>query len=439
MSPAPSPLAGRTIVVGIGAGIAAYKTPELVRLLARAGARVQVVLSAAARPFVTLRTLQAVSGQRVATEGFDPAPEGSEAAESADARASESGPGAIAQRADLIVLAPATEELLVDLSLGTARDLLSTLALAARAQVLVAPAIDVDRWQQAALQEHVGRLRARGVWLCGPESAEHASPSADADHMSEPGTIFDQAQAILRRERPLLGRKLLISAGPTFEAIDPVRFIGNRSSGKMGFALAAEAAVRGAEVILAAGPVALPTPPSVTRADYESAAQLAGIVLPALDRGDLDGIVMTAAVADFTPTQVAAHKLKKRALGDRLHIELEPTLDILAELGRRRGDARSPLLVGFAAETRDVLAYAQDKLERKRCDVIVANDVSEPGSGFGADYNRVTLVQRGDTPGEPARCEALPLLPKTEVACAIWDRLTPLLLRRSRNPPSRSS
>lgn len=427
MTDATTSLAGRTIVVGISGGIAAYKTPDLVRGLVRAGAKVFVVMTEAAQQFVTPLSLQTVSGHRVGTELFD---------RSQEAPDSEIGHIALADRADLLLLAPATADLLARLSLGLADDLLTTLALACRAPVLVAPAMNVKMWQHAAVQEHVQRLRLRGVHFCGPDAGELACGWVGPGRMSEPSTIVEQARTVLSGTASLLGRKLLISAGPTYEAIDPVRFIGNRSSGKMGFALAAEAARRGAAVTLAAGPVALPTPAGVTRIDYESAAQLADLVLSALAAGDLDGIVMAAAVADFTPMQVANQKLKKQALGERMHIELKPTLDILAELGRRRGDASRPLLVGFAAETHDVLTYAQDKLRRKRCDVIVANDVSEAGSGFGADHNRVALVTRSAENERDVQVEELALMPKANVAAAIWDRLTPLLLRRDEILPT---
>lgn len=412
------PLSDRTIVVGVSDCLAAHKAPELVRLLVQAGARVHVVMTEAAQQFVTSLTLQTVSGHPVATELCD---------RSQAAPDSALGHCALPHRADLFLVAPATADLLARLSLGLANDLLSTLALACGAPLLVAPTMNVHMWAHPAVQEHVERLRARGAHVCGPESVERASGWLDPGRMSEPSAIVAQAAALLRRSTPLAGYKLLISAGPTFEVIDPVRFIGNRSSGKMGFALAAEAARRGAQVILAAGPVALPTPQGVTRIDYESAAQLAEIVLAAQQRGDLDGIVMTAAVADFTPTQPATQKIKKRAQGERMSIELAPTLDILAELGQRRGTERRPLLVGFAAETQNVLAYAKDKLARKRCDVIIANDVSESGSGFGAEHNRVTIVQRPSIQGGDPQVEALPLLPKTEVAAALWDRLTPAL------------
>ena len=419
-SPAVHDLRGRRIVVGVSGGIAAYKVPDLVRLLVRAGASVHVVMTQAAQQFVTPLTLQTVSGHPVATDLFD------RQHESPD---SEIGHIALADRADLLLIAPATADLLSRLSLGLANDLLTTLALACRAPLLLAPAMNVNMWQHAAVQEHVARLQQRGAKLCGPDAGELACGWIGPGRMSEPSVIVDAAAALLRQTGSLAGRRILISAGPTYEAIDPVRFVGNRSSGKMGFALAAEAARRGAHVILAAGPVALPTPAGVQRVDYESAAQLADIVLSALDRQDLDGIVMTAAVADFRPSQVAAQKLKKRTLGDRLTIELEPTLDILAELGRRRGSDPRPLLVGFAAETTDVIAYAKDKLARKRCDVIVANDVSEAGSGFGSDHNRVTLLQRSLESGSDVLVDALPLLPKTQVAAAIWDRLEPAVTR----------
>jgi len=412
------PLSGRTIVVAVSDCLAAHKAPELVRLLVQAGAHVQVVMTEAAQQFVTPLTLQTVSGHQVVTELCD---------RRQTAPDSEHGHCALPDRADLFLVAPATADLLARLSVGLANDLLSTLALACRAPLLIAPAMNVNVWQHPAVQEHVERLRDRGAHVCGPEANERACGWLEPGRMSEPSAIVAQAAALLRRSTPLAGYKLLISAGPTFEAIDPVRFIGNRSSGKMGFALAAEAARRGAQVILAAGPVALPTPHGVARIDYESAAQLAEIVLSAQQRGDLDGIVMTAAVADFTPTQPATQKIKKRAQGERMSIELAPTLDILAELGQRRGAQHRPLLVGFAAETQDVLAYAKDKLARKRCDVIVANDVSESGSGFGAEQNRVTIVQRPSMQGGEPQVEALPLLPKTEVAAALWDRLTPSL------------
>ncbi len=414
-----APLLGRRILLGISGGIAAYKTPELVRLLVRAGATVQVVMTRAAAQFVTPLALSTVSGQPVADELFDL---GREAGGSGISHID------LADRAELLLVAPATADVLARLSLGLADDLLTTIALACRAPLLLAPAMNVNMWQHAAVQEHVTRLVARGAQLCGPEAGELACGWVGPGRMSEPATIVERVIALLAPQpRPLSGRQILISAGPTYEALDPVRFIGNRSSGKMGFALAAEAARRGAKVMLVAGPVSLPTPPGVRRVDIESAAELSEAVLGAQARGELDAIVMTAAVADFRPRQAAAQKIKKTPGGAGLTLQLEPTLDVLAELGRRRGAASQPLLVGFAAETQDVLGYAQGKLQAKGCDVIVANDVSEPGSGFGSDDNRVTVIRRASEPSAAPLMEALPKLAKTEVAAALWDRLTPLL------------
>ncbi|HNN94051.1 MAG TPA: bifunctional phosphopantothenoylcysteine decarboxylase/phosphopantothenate--cysteine ligase CoaBC [Pseudomonadota bacterium] len=415
----PAPLSGRRVLLGVSGGIAAYKTPELVRQLTRAGAVVNVVMTAAAAQFVTPLALATVSGNAVGTDLFDL---------SREAGGSGISHIDLADRAELLLIAPATADLLARLSLGLADDLLTTIALACRAPLLLAPAMNVNMWQHATVQEHVQRLLARGAQLVGPDAGELACGWVGAGRMSEPVEIVARViERLAPPARPLSGRKVLISAGPTYEALDPVRFIGNRSSGKMGFALAAAAAERGAEVVLVAGPVALPTPPGVQRIDIESAAQLAEQVLAAQAAGDLDAVIMTAAVADFRPAQVAAQKLKKNTLSAGLTVQLEPTLDVLAELGRRRGAGRQPLLVGFAAETHDVVSYARGKLEKKGCDVVVANDVSEPGSGFGADDNRVTVIRRALPPGGEPDVEALPKLPKSAVAAALWERLTPLL------------
>jgi len=426
-------LTGRTVVLGVGGGIAAYKAAELVRLLRKAGADVRVVMTAAAQAFMTPLTLQTLSGHPVGTELFDLTQE------------SQIGHIALADRADLLLIAPATADLLARLSLGLADDLLTTLALACRARVCVAPAMNVNMWQKPQVQEHVARLRSRGVEICGPEPGELACGWVGEGRMSEPQALVEYVGRLLdcgdeKLGARLGGRRVVIAAGPTYEALDPVRFLGNRSSGKMGFALAREAARRGAEVTLVAGPVALSTPPGVRRVDVESAAEMAEAVLPAVAPDAADIIVMAAAVCDYRPAQVAAHKLKKVTLGEQPVIPLIPTEDILAELGRRRGQRRTPLLVGFAAETHDVEAYALRKLREKRCDVIVANDVAEPGSGFGTDTNRVTLItapgqepqpdglpdqlpdERPDAPPAP-QIERLPQLPKDEVASQIWDRL----------------
>lgn len=413
------PLSGRTIVLGIGGGIAAYKSAELVRLLRKAGAEVYVIMTAAAQRFITPLTLQTLSGHPVGTDLFDLTQE------------SEIGHIALADRADLLLIAPATADLLARLSLGLADDLLTTLAMACRAPLLLAPAMNVHMWQKPQVEEHLARLCARGAEVVGPEPGELACGYTGTGRMSEPAVLLSRVEAICARTDPapsLLGRRVVITAGPTYEALDPVRFLGNRSSGKMGFALAQAAARRGAEVVLISGPVALSTPAGVARKNVESAAEMAAAVLPFVDSQagsqPADVIIMTAAVADFRPVSVAEQKIKKTSQEQTLELSLVPTLDILAELGRRRGPRSRPLLVGFAAETQDVEAYALRKLSQKRCDVIVANDVAEPGSGFGTDTNRVTLIMG---PATHPHIERLPSLPKDEVAVRLWERLEPLL------------
>lgn len=415
------PLRAKLVILGVGGGIAAYKSAELVRLLTRAGATVHVSMTAAAQQFITPLTLQALSGHPVGTELFDLT------------RESQISHIALADQADLLLVAPATADLLARLSLGLGDDLLTTVALACRAPVLLAPAMNVNMWEHPQVQENLQRLRQRGAQVVGPEAGELACGWVGAGRLAEPQAICEAATALLvgSERRDLSGRRVLVTAGPTFEALDPVRFIGNRSSGKMGFALAAAAARRGAEVTLVAGPVHLPTPPRVRRIDVESAAEMAAAVLPAarLSPAAAEVIVMCAAVADFRPAAVAPDKLKKQALGAHPTVELVPTIDILAELGRTRAPG-GPLLVGFAAETTAVEAYARRKLVEKRCDVIIANDVSAPDSGFGVDTNRVTLLTDAG-PEQPPQVLPLPLLTKVETAERIWDHLAVLLAGRS--------
>ena len=440
-------LSGKTIVLGIGGGIAAYKAAELVRLLVKAGATVRVVMTAAAQQFITPLTLQTLSNHPVATELFDLTQE------------SEIGHIALADAADLLLVAPATADLIARLALGLAGDLLTTVALACPAPLLLAPAMNVNMWAHPQVREHVEKLTSRGARIVGPDPGELACGWIGPGRLVDPAQIVAAAAALLATSpRPhvqrggagpvqaqapiqapaqdLAGTRVLVTAGPTYEALDPVRFIGNRSSGKMGFAIAAAAASRGAQVTLVAGPVSLPTPPGVRRVDVESAAQMAAAVLPVLEpAGDgaqvgVDVVVMTAAVADFRPAEPAAQKLKKAALGERPTVTLEPTVDILRELGARRRGTQ-PILVGFAAETREVEAYAARKLREKRCDLVVANDVSEPGSGFGTDTNRVTLLWNGKgAGGEPTPApvvDRLPQLSKDAVAARILDRVVKLL------------
>jgi phosphopantothenoylcysteine decarboxylase/phosphopantothenate--cysteine ligase len=395
-----SSLAGRKIVLGVSGGIAAYKAAELVRLLVKAGAEVRVIMTAAAQKFITPLTLQTLSQHPVSTDTFDLQMEATV------------GHIDLADRAELLVVAPATADVMARLAQGMANDLLTTVALACRAPILLAPAMNVNMWSHPATQANLKTLAERGVHTVGPGAGELACGWVGSGRMSEPPEIVSACERVLGG-RDLAGLDVLVTAGPTFEAIDPVRFVGNRSTGKMGFALARAAARRGARVTLVAGPVALATPPGVERVDVESAREMHEAVMTRADGQAL--IVMTAAVADYRPKTSAAKKLKKEKLGAQASIDLVANPDILAELTSRAWTRRRPAIVGFAAETDDVEKRAVEKRRKKGCDLLVANDVSEPGSGFGTDTNRVLLV-------DDAGVEALPLLSKDEVADRILDR-----------------
>jgi phosphopantothenoylcysteine decarboxylase/phosphopantothenate--cysteine ligase len=394
-------LEGRRIVVGVAGGIAAYKAAELVRALVKAGAEVRVVMTDAAQKFVTPLTLQALSQHPVATDTFDLTQEAT------------IGHIELADRAELLVIAPATADVIARLAHGLANDLLTTVALACRAPVLLAPAMNVNMWRHAATRANLRTLVERGVHTVGPDAGELACGWIGEGRMIEAGEIA-AACARLLGPRDWAGRRVVVTAGPTFEPIDPVRFIGNRSTGKMGFAIAARAARRGAEVTLVAGPTALPTPAGVTRVDVETALQMREATLAAVEGAAM--VVMTAAVADYRPTAAAPEKLKKEALGESPQVTLTRNPDILTEL-----KGRAPVVVGFAAETEDVERHAADKLRQKGCDLMVANDVSEEGSGFGTDTNRVVLLARDGS------IERLPRMSKDEVAERILDRARTLL------------
>lgn len=397
-------LSGRRIVLGVSGGIAAYKAAELVRLFVKAGAEVRVMMTEGARKFVQPLTFQALSQHPVAVDTFDLQQEAT------------IGHIELADRAELLVIAPASADVIARLAHGLANDVVTTVALACRAPLLVAPAMNVNMWSHPATVANVALLRARGATIIGPGSGELACGWVGSGRMSEPPEIVAAAEGLLGRARDLAGRAVLVTAGPTFEAIDPVRFVGNRSTGKMGFAIAEAAAARGAAVTLVAGPTALPTPGGVARVDVESARQMREVVM---ERAAAQAaIVMTAAVADYRPAEIAPTKLKKAALGEAPSIRLTQNPDILAELGRMA--APRPLLVGFAAETDDVERRAVEKRAQKGCDLLVANDVSEEGSGFGTDTNRVLLVD-----GEGAAW--LPRLTKREVADRILDRVAAAL------------
>ncbi len=394
----------RRILLVISGGIAAYKTPELVRALAKCGHAVRCVVTEAALQFVAPLALQAVSNEPVRSALFDLDEE------------NRIGHIALADWAELVIVAPATADLLAKMAHGLAGDLASTLLLATRAPVLAAPAMNVNMWNHAATQANLATLRARGVRFIGPEAGELACGWEGVGRMSEPGAIAAQVELLLA-PKSLAGVRVVVTAGGTRERLDPVRAITNRSSGKMGFALAAEAAARGAESVLIAGASALPTPPGVTRIDVESALDMRAAVLR--EQMSAAIVVMAAAVGDFRPASPSARKIKKEELGEGagLTLALVANPDILAEISRERG---ARIVVGFAAESHDVLAAARRKLARKGCDLLIANDISRSDAGFETDENAVSLL----TPD--GQVEELPLLPKQEVAARVFDRIEKL-------------
>jgi len=385
----------RTIVVGLTGGIACYKACEVVRLLVRAGATVPVVMSAGAREFVTPLTLQTLSGLPVATDTFSLTQE------------SEIGHIRLADRAEVIVIAPATANVIGKLAGGIADDLLTTVLLATRAPLILAPAMNVHMWEHPAVQQNLARLVERGARVVGPASGALACGYEGTGRMAEPEEIVEEVLCTLA-PNDLAGERVLVTAGPTQEPVDPVRYLSNHSSGKMGYALARVAHRRGAEVTLVAGPTALVPPPGVTLVGVRTAAEMAHAVEEAFARATV--VVMAAAVADYRPRQPHSRKLKKTASAIDLALERNP--DILAGLGSRKAGR---LLVGFAAETHDVAAEARRKLAAKHLDLIVANDVTAPGAGFGADTNAVRLLDQAGLD------EVVPLLPKEEVAERVLD------------------
>lgn len=396
------------VVLGIGGGIAAYKAAELARLLQERGFGVQAVMTAAAQEFIRPLTLASLTGKKVITELF--AGSGGE-----ETLASAVEHIRVAQENELLVVAPATADLLARLAHGLADDFLTTLYLAFTGPVVLAPAMNTHMWLHPATQANVETLRRRGHTIVEPEEGPLACGMTGPGRLAELERIAEVVAGMAGRRRDLEGETVLVTAGPTEEPIDPVRFISNRSSGKMGFALARAAAARGARVILISGPVSLPEPFGVTRVRVRTAGEMRQAVLDHLEEATV--IVKAAAVADYRVAQVAAQKIKKTAM--RLSLELEPTPDILAEVGRRKGDR---LLIGFAAETEDLVSEARRKLESKNCDMIVANLVGGEGVGFGAEENEVTLVMRT---GEVVR---LPRASKLEIAHAIFDHALRLRL-----------
>ncbi|HJT87410.1 MAG TPA: bifunctional phosphopantothenoylcysteine decarboxylase/phosphopantothenate--cysteine ligase CoaBC [Bryobacteraceae bacterium] len=389
------------ILLGVGGGIAAYKSAELARLLMERGHQVQAILTEAAGEFVRPLTFAALTGRKVLTDLF--------AIESAIEHI------AVAQEHDLLAIAPATADLMAKLAHGLADDFLSTLYLAFTGPVVIAPAMNVHMWEHAATQQNAEALRQRGHVMVGPGEGYLACGMTGAGRLAEPEAIAEAIEQAAQKRRDLEGETILITAGPTQEPLDPVRYISNRSSGKMGYALAEAAAARGARVILISGPVSLAAPHGVEVIRVRTAEQMRERVFENL--GPAGIVIKAAAVADFRLTQVPAQKVKKTAA--RLSLELDPTPDILAELGRKKGDR---LLIGFAAETENLPQEARRKLESKNCDLVVGNLVGAAGSGFESDENEVVLVPRtGET-------ISLPRAPKPEIADRIYDEILKLRL-----------
>ncbi len=395
-------LTGRSIILGVSGSIAIYKAVDLASKLTQAGALVDVAMTPEATKFVAPITFQSVSARPAYWDIFDPGSGISELHV------------ALARRAELIVIAPATATIMARLALGLAEELVSLTALATKAPLIVCPAMDANMWEHPATQANLQTLRARGVEMVGPEEGRLASGQVGTGRMSEVEKIVGAVRKVLGASGDLAGKKIVISAGGTHEAIDPVRFIGNSSSGKMGFALAEAARDRGANVILVAGPVALADPYGISVFRVRSAAEMRDVIVPASAGADV--LVMAAAVADYQASEPVGEKIKREGR-EGLSLSLAPTPDILAEVGTRAGLIK----VGFAAESSDLLANAAGKLKAKGLDLIAANDITSTDAGFGADNNRVVLL---DPAGGK---EELPLMTKYEVAWRILDRVAALV------------
>jgi phosphopantothenoylcysteine decarboxylase / phosphopantothenate---cysteine ligase len=387
------------VALGVTGGIAAYKAAELVRLLQDRGLRVQVVMTRAAQEFVRPLTFAALSGEKVITDLF-----GAGAEEPNIDSAVEHI--AVAQSIDALVVAPATADVIAKFAHGEANDFLTTLFLATTAPVVVAPAMNVNMWENAATQANIDVLKNRGIRVVDPDSGYLACGMIGAGRLAANDKIVDAVLAALGAAPDLVGETVLITAGGTREPIDPVRYIGNRSSGKMGYALAEAALRRGAKVILISGPTALKPPASAEFVPVQTAAEMRQAVIGNLARSTV--VIKAAAVADFTLRNPSDHKIKRKG---PVTLELEPTADILAEVSANKG---ARLVVGFAAETQDALENARKKLEAKSLDAIVANDVSQPGIGFDSERNAVMILTRSGV-------ENVPETSKWEVAHRVLD------------------
>ena len=402
----PDPLTGKHVILGVTGSIAAYKAADLASKLTQAGAKVDVLLTESAAKFVTPLTFRSLTHRPVVTDLFDA--DSPEAIEHV----------AIARRADALLVAPATANTMAKLALGLADDVLTTTALAVTAPVMVAPAMDAGMWEHPTVQQHAGTLAGRGVHIAGPGAGRLASGLIGRGRMLEPAELLERLRWLLAQDGDLRGRKIVVTAGGTQEPIDPVRVVTNRSSGKMGYAVAQAARDRGADVTLVTATSALPAPFGVTARRVTTVADMREAVLDACSGAD--ALVMAAAVSDYRPATVAASKIKKlgERAGDRLSLDMEKTSDFFLEA------PEGVLRVGFAAETEDLIQNARHKLASKSMALIVANDVTKEGSGFEVDTNQVTII------GADGVTDALPLLTKYEVGDKILDRVVPLLAAR---------
>jgi phosphopantothenoylcysteine decarboxylase / phosphopantothenate---cysteine ligase len=407
--PATEPLIG----LGVSGGIGAYKAVEVARLLQKRGYRVQAILTRNARRFVTPLTFEAITRRAVITTQF--------------AAGMNTGIEHIALATEMraLLVAPATANIIGKFANGIADDFLSALYLATRAPLLIAPAMNTVMWEHPAVRANLAALVGRGVQVVEPGAGYLACGWVGQGRLAEPDQIAEATDRLVRGDRPigpLAGRRVLVTAGPTIEDIDPVRFLGNRSSGRMGFAIAQEAMMRGASVTLIAGPTPVEPSPVSELIRVRSAAQMHAAVMAASQGADV--VIMAAAVADYTPAAGAADQ--KVAKSGPVTLSLARTRDILADLGTQRGDAQLPVLVGFAAETERAVERAAEKLQRKRVDLIVANDVTIEGAGFDVDTNQVTLVTNTGRNG-PISKDSLPMMSKRDVASAILNRVEALL------------
>ncbi len=391
------------VLLGVTGCIGAYKAAIILRLLQKSGCEVFPVMTAHAREFISALTLEKLSGHSVVTDLFQDHDTSIEHI-------------SLARRGDVLLVAPATANILAKFAHGIADDFLSTLYVSTTAPVIVAPAMNVEMWRHPATRENVKILESRGVRIVPPESGYLACGEVGEGRLAEPESIVQAVLTLLRGEQTLKGRKVLVTAGPTIEDLDAVRFISNRSSGKMGYAIAGEAERRGATVVLISGPTQLEPPPGVEFIQVRSAREMAAAVFERFPT--TDAVVMAAAVSDYQPAEFVEGKIKKDC--QPLQLSLVPTLDILKTLGRQK---QAQVLVGFAAESTNLREYAQRKLKDKRLDLIVANSVSGPDAPFGSDFNRVIFLT-------PDREEELPALSKKEVAGKLWDRIETLLNSR---------